>query len=76
MRLFGKRNMNKEAERHSAGQTISHKNPFSKLEVPYIVDNVSIDFIKKWMVGFYMDTFFEHDHNDDEFLTILQEKGR
>ena len=38
----------------------------------YLRYGIYVDFIKKWMVGFYMDTFFEHDHNDHEFLILIK----
>jgi Family of unknown function (DUF6000) len=61
-----------EAEKHSAGQTIKHKSPFTELKEPFIVEEVSEEFMKNWMIGFYMDTFFLSNENDQKFIEILK----
>jgi hypothetical protein len=39
---------------HSAGATVRHKNPFEDLEVPRNEDELTKEFIDKWVAPFYM----------------------
>jgi hypothetical protein len=53
-KLFTK---NKEAEEialHIAGATVRHRNPFEKIEVPRNKEELSEEFIDKWVLPFYM----------------------
>ncbi len=69
---------------HSAGATIIHKGAFSKLEVPISTNELSQDFLTKWVSPFYMtglnDDFFKekllevsHDLSEDIVFQLLSD---
>jgi hypothetical protein len=67
---FKRKRQQKEILRHVAGATVVHTNPFEKLEIPYHVDNLSQDFINKWIVPFYMERLLDSDNYERKFLEI------
>lgn len=56
-KLFSAPNEKTDIELHVAGATIRHKNPFEQLEVPRNIEQLSKDFLEKWVFPFYMSDF-------------------
>lgn len=59
--LFDKNSEKGEAELHSAGATVRHRNPFEGIVVPRNEFELSQEFIDKWVKPFYMTHLFEVD---------------
>ena len=60
--------LKKQLELHSAGATIRHKSPFQELEHYSNKIKIENDFIKKWVVPFYMFII----NNPNEFIQKLE----
>src|SRR5690606_6125788 len=69
-------NLKKQIELHSAGATVRHTNPFENLEYYQSEVKLDADFIKKWVIPFYMmqlnetDKFISNFKNVESELTI------
>jgi hypothetical protein len=46
-----------EIKLHVAGTTVRHQNPFSQLPIPQNAEELSIEFLEKWVSPFYMTSF-------------------
>jgi hypothetical protein len=70
---FKRRKEQDEILRHVAGATVVHKNPFDNLEIPFRVDNLSQDFISKWITPFYMERLLDSDTYEKKFIQITND---
>ncbi|MEA5405828.1 DUF6000 family protein [Arcicella sp. DC2W] len=52
-KLFTRNDVFDEIALHSAGAIIRHRNPFENIEVPRNEDDLTEEFIEKWVVPFY-----------------------
>lgn len=60
-RLFTKNNQNDDISLHIAGATIRHENPFLKIDIPRNDEELTDEFVKKWVMPFYMNGFSDLD---------------
>lgn len=61
-KLFSPKSETEAIALHVAGATVRHRNPFENIEVPRNDDELSDEYIEKWVVPFYM----THLANADE----------
>ncbi|MBO9199525.1 MULTISPECIES: DUF6000 family protein [Niastella] len=61
-KLFTSKSEKEAIALHVAGATVRHRNPFENLEVPRNEEDLSDEYIEKWVVPFYM----THLANADE----------
>ncbi len=72
--LFGKEDVENELELHVAGATVRHQNPFENLNVPRNLNELDKAFIEKWVIPFYMSSFYNLSEKDEEqFVEIYPE---
>ncbi|MFT3706000.1 MAG: DUF6000 family protein [Agriterribacter sp.] len=55
--------LNEMAKRHSAGATVNHSSPFNHLPIHKNETQLSVDFLHKWVVPFYMTIGSINDNN-------------
>jgi len=55
-KLFTHNNETEEIALHVSGATVRHRNPFESIEVPRNEEELSEDFIEKWVNPFYMNS--------------------
>ncbi|MEP6903701.1 MAG: DUF6000 family protein [Actinomycetota bacterium] len=53
-KLFSRQSQESEISLHIAGATVRHRNPFEDLIVPRNCEELSWEFIEKWVTPFYM----------------------
>lgn len=53
-KLFTSKSEKEAIALHVAGATVRHRNPFENIEVPRNDDELSDEYIEKWVVPFYM----------------------
>ena len=53
-KLFTRKSETEAIALHVAGATVRHRNPFENIEMPRNDDELSDEFIEKWVVPFYM----------------------
>lgn len=58
--------------KHSAGATVVHNGPFSDLEIPISENELSQEFLQKWVSPFYM-TAINDDFFKENFEKVSQE---
>lgn len=59
--LFTKNDETEEIALHVSGATVRHKNPFEQIEVPRNEEELSEEFVEKWVVPFYMNSISNLD---------------
>lgn len=60
-KLFTHNDETDEIELHVSGATVRHRNPFESIEVPRNEEELSEDFVEKWVVPFYMNSLSNAD---------------
>lgn len=53
-KFFTTNNQTEEIALHVSGATVRHRNPFEDIEVPRNSEELSEEFINKWVIPFYM----------------------
>jgi hypothetical protein len=53
-KLFDRKDEKDEIDLHIAGATVRHRNPFESIEIPRNKEDLSEEFIDKWVEPFYM----------------------
>jgi hypothetical protein len=53
-KLFSKRNQEEDIGLHIAGAIVRHRNPYEDIEVPRNDEDLSQEFIDKWIARFYL----------------------
>ena len=72
-KLFSKNSETDAIALHVAGATVRHKNPFEKIEVPRNNEDLSKEFIDKWVVPFYMTTL---SNSDEKTINIFADAAK
>ena len=65
--------LKKQIELHSAGATVRHKSPFSDLKHFQSETKIDTEFIKKWVVPFYMFQPYKTDKFISDFKNVEPE---
>lgn len=60
-KLFTHNEDTDEIDLHVSGATVRHRNPFENIEVPRNEEELSEEFIDKWVVPFYMNSLSNSD---------------
>jgi len=60
-KLFSDNNESDEIALHVSGATVRHTNPFENIEVPRNQEDLTEEFIDKWVVPFYMNSLSNSD---------------
>lgn len=60
-KLFTRKSEKDEVELHTAGATVRHRNPFENMEVVRNKEQLTKEFIDKWVVPFYLEFFSADD---------------
>ena len=60
-KLFTKNHQANEIALHISGATVRHRNPFEHIEVPRNNEELSEEFVDKWVIPFYMTSLSDVD---------------
>jgi len=72
-KMFSKRNEEEDIALHVAGATVRHRHPFEDVDVPRNNEDLSREFIDKWVVPFYMVNLPTYDSKIKEFAASSNE---